>query len=422
MLAVEERFMIKDLHRKGISISDIARQTGHDRKTVRKALAEPLVPSSPPGQATRYRLGAYIAYLQQRIAEGVLNASKLYAEIQRQGYAGSRSQVRAFVQPFRTLRQTQATVRFETAPGEQAQVDWGHFGLIDHRGHQRRLYAFVMTLGWSRAMYIEFTVSADAAWWLRCHQHAFQFFGGCPRVVLHDNLKTAVLARDGADHIQWNPRYLDFAQYYGFTPQACQPYRAQTKGKVESGVKYVRRNFWLGLHFVDLADLNDQAQTWLATVANVRRHGTTGAVPWQRLPDEHLVPLLGKPAYDTSLLSQRRSSTDCLISYDGNYYSVPAAYHSQVLLVKDTEQGELVICTAQGDEIARHRLSAAYQQRIIEPAHYQSLAHPPQAAGRAPATQLVRPLDAAQARQEAAPTVETRSLRIYEALAAEGGR
>jgi len=416
MLAVEECFMIKYLQRQGIGISDIARQTGHDRKTVRTTLAAPLVRPSQPGQAVRYQLGPYIEYLVKRIDEGVLNASKLYDEIKRQGYRGSRSQLRAFVQPFRTLRQAQATVRFETEPGEQAQVDWGHFGLINHRGHQRRLYAFVMTLGWSRAMYVEFTISADAAWWLRCHQHGFQFFGGVPREVLHDNLKTAVLERAANGSIHWNPRYLDLADYYGFTPKACQPYRAQTKGKVESGVKYLRRNFWLGLRFVDLADLNRQVQFWLDTVANVRIHGTTGAVPWVRLAQEQLQPLLGKPSYDTSLLSQRRSSSDCLISYDGNLYSIPAGYHRQLLLVRETEQNELLIYTSQGDELARHRLSEGYNQRIVEPAHYHgivSLTPRP-----APATQLVLSAPAT-AVQVAAPEVETRALSLYEALLTE---
>lgn len=417
MLEVEDRFMIKELHRKGISISDIARQTGHDRKTVRKALTEPLVLPKQPGQATYYRLGPYTEYLKRRIAEGVLNASKLYDEIKRQGYEGSRSQLRAFVHPFRVALQSQATVRYETEPGEQAQADWGHFGYINHRGHQRRLYAFVMTLGWSRAMYVEFTVSADAAWWLRCHEHAFAFFGGVPRAVLHDNLKTAVLDREADGSIHWNPRYLDFADYYGFTPKACQPYRAQTKGKVESGVKYVRRNFWLGLRFTDLLDLNRQLWTWLDTVANVRVHGTTGAVPWLRLADENLRPVWGQP-YDTSLISYRRSSSDCLISYNGNFYSVPAGYHKQQLLVKETEQGDLIICNAQGDEIARHHLSAGYNERIIEPAHYKGIASVTPRLKRAAATQIAvgEPTGLGQVD---APQVETRPLSIYQALAEE---
>jgi len=415
MLEVEDRFMIKDLHRKGVSISDIARQTGYDRKTVRRVLEEPLVRSSQPGQTTYYRLGPYIEHLKKRMDEGVFNASKLYDEIKRQGYEGSSSQLRAFMHPLRVARQNQATVRYETEPGEQAQVDWGHFGYINYRGHQRRLYAFVMTLGWSRAMYVEFTVSADAAWWLRCHYHAFRFFGGIPRVMLHDNLKTAVLDRDADGSIHWNPRYLDFAAYYGFTPKACQPYRAQTKGKVESGVKYVRRNFWLGLHFTDLTDLNIQVWTWLDTVANIRVHGTTGEVPWVRLSYENLQPVWGQP-YDTSLIGSRRSSSDCLISYDGNYYSVPAGYHKQQLLVKATEPGELIICTAQGDEIARHRLSDGYNQRIIEPAHYKGIASITPRPKRASAIQIAaaEPMPSAQVD---APQVETRSLSIYQALA-----
>ena len=122
----------------------------------------------------------------------------------------------------------------------------------------------------------------------------------------------------------WHPKYLDFAAYYGFTPRACQPYRAQTKGKVEAGVHYVRINFWPGLSYTGLADLNQQAVSWLDTVANVRIHGTTGQVPFDRLPLEGLLPLLGKPDYDTALVSTRRSSADCFISYGGNFYSVPA--------------------------------------------------------------------------------------------------
>jgi len=420
MLEVEDRFMIKNLHLKGISISDISRQTGHDRKTVRRAIEGALVPARQPGQTTYYRLGPYIEYLMSRIDDGVLNASKLYDEIHSQGYQGKRSRLRAFVHPFRVARQNPATIRYETEPGVQAQADWGHFGYIQHRGHRRRLYAFVMTLGWSRAMYVEFTVSADAAWWLRCHDHAFRFFGGIPKVVLHDNLKTAVLDRDADGRVHWNPRYLDFADYYGFTPQACRPYRAQTKGKVESGVKYVRRNFWLGLRYTDLVDLNRQVSTWLDKVANVRVHGTTGEVPWERLPHENLRPVWGNP-YDTSLISCRRSSPDCLISYDGNLYSVPAGYHKQQLLVKETEQRQLIICNAQGDEIAHHRLSDGYNERIVEPAHYRGIASATPRPKRATAVQIESATPALSGQVDA-PQVETRSLSIYQALAEEALR
>jgi transposase len=410
--------MIKDLHRKGVSVSEIARQTGHDRKTIRKAVGEPLVPERPVQHRQRRKLGPYVEYLNKRIAEGVTNASKLYDEIKAQGYSGCPGHVRDFVHELRGPRPTSATVRFETEPGEQAQVDWGHFGYIDHQGHQRPLYAFIMTLGWSRAMYLEFTVSADAAWWLRCHVHAFRYFGGVPRVVLHDNLKTAVLERDADGTIHWNQRYLDFAAYYGFTPRACQPYRAKTKGKVESGVHYVRINFWLGLHHTGLADLNRQALTWLDNVANLRIHGTTHEVPMQRLPHEGLQPLLGKPDYDTSLVCYRRSTSDCLISYDGNLYSVPAEYHKRQLLVRVTEGGYLLVFSSQGDEIARHRLSDGQGERIVQAAHYQTISAQASKPKRAAAVQT----PPAQPAQVDAPLVEARSLDIYQQLAEEALR
>jgi hypothetical protein len=306
-----------------------------------------------------------------------------------------------------------ATVRFETEPGEQAQVDWASFGYIEHQGGRRRLYAFIMTLGWSRVMYLEFTVSADAYRFLRCHVHAFEYFGGAPRQLLHDNLKTAVLSRDDNHAVHWNPRYLDFAGYYGFTPRACQPYRAQTKGKVENGVRYVRGNFWPGLRFTDLVDLNRQARTWLDGVANVRVHGTTGEVPWHRLPLEGLQSIDQRPRYDTCVISHRRSSRDCLISYDGNYYSVPAEYALHRLTVKETEQGELIILANQGDEIARHGMVAGHHQRVIVPAHYRTI-HA--AIAQRPSSGAIQMLTKALPTLPAAPEVETRSLQCYEQL------
>ena len=211
MLNVEKRFMIRQLHRSGVSISDIARQTGHDRKTIRKAIQAPLTVTPTPRKRKARKIDPYASYLDQRIAAGVLNARKLYGEIVALGYPGKESMVRYYVQPYRLVRPAPATVRFETAPGEQAQVDWGHFGFIQHHGRRQRLYAFVMTLGWSRMFYLECTVSTDIAWWLRCHVHAFTYFGGIPREILHDNVKTAVVSRTPAGQIRWHPRYLDLA-------------------------------------------------------------------------------------------------------------------------------------------------------------------------------------------------------------------
>ena len=412
MLRVEDRFMIKDMYRKGMTISDIARFTGYDRKTIRAIVNGPVNPPPKKRKKRASILDPFVPYLEKRIEEGVLNCNKLFDEIRKQGYPGGKSTLRYFVQPHREARRQEATVRFETEPGEQAQVDWGHFGFIEHQGRRRRLHAFVMTLGWSRASYLEFTVSTDAAWWLRCHLHAFRYLGGVPQVVLHDNLKTAVLERkvDGAIH--WNPRYLDFAHYYGFAPKACRPYRAQTKGKVESGIRYVRGNFWPGLRFFDLDDLNEQAKGWLDLTANVRVHGTTGEVPFERLAQEPLQSMAGKPDYDTSLIAFRRVTKDCFISYDGNYYSVPAKYARNRVEVKETEEGQLLILHAEDGEIARHQVIAGRNRRVAIDAHYENIHSVSRPARRPTAIQVRPPGDWGDL--PAAPEVEARLLSWYD--------
>jgi transposase len=438
MLNVENRFMIRDLYRQGVSISEIARRTGHDRKTIRHIIQAPLLTeaSAKKRRPRSHKIDPYLPYLKQRMEIGVLNARKLYGEIRAQGYPGKETQVRDFVHQqrsaytgLRLLPSNLPTVRFETEPGEQAQVDWGTFGFLNCEGRNRRLYGFVMTLGWSRATYLEFTLSADTAWWLRCHLHAFAYFGGVPHEVLHDNLKSAVLDREPNGTIHWNPRYLDFAEHHGFTPRACHPYRPQTKGKVESGIKYVKANFWPGLYFLDLADLNRQGWEWLNTVANQRAHGTTGEVPFKRLAQEQnsLRSTSGIPHYDTSLITYRRSTRDCLISYEGNVYSVPASYAKQKLLVKATETGELIVLTEAGVEVARHALvNAGRHERVVQSAHYQEIAA---LVGTARERQRVsKPAQAIQGGLPTdlaglsgfsliAPIVEARPLSLYEQVA-----
>jgi len=415
VLSVEERFMIRAMQNRGMSVSEIARQTGHDRKTVRKVLNGPLVPEAQERQPRKRKIDPFVPYLVGRIERGVLNAHKLYHEIKEMGYEGGETQVRAFVQGHRPQRESVATVRYETEPGEQAQVDWAHFGHILHQGRKRRLYAFLMTLGWSRAMYLEFTVSTKMTWWLRCHVHAFHYLGGVAREILHDNVKTAVVNRPRDGVIRWHQRYLDFADYYGFTPRACQPYRAQTKGKVESGVSYVRRNFWLGLDYVDLDDLNRQAIGWLDTIANARIHGTTGEVPFERLPDEGLTPIYDKPDYDTSHVVYRRCSRDCMVSYQGNLYSLPAAYAGQTAMVKATEGGELLILDREGEIVAWHDVAVGSNQRVVVSEHFAAIPFSLPQQRSAGAQQVTAP-DLRPMPWPGAPLVEARPLGAYQDL------
>ena len=418
MLTLEERFMIKEMYRKGVSISEIARRTGRDRKTIRQWVTAPLVAPPKPRKMRPRKIDPYVPYLQSRLGDGVLNARKLYGEIRAQGYPGGESQVREWVHPHRELPETVATKRFETEPGQQGQVDWGHCGAIVHEGRSCWLYGFVMTLGWSRAMYVTFTVSSDTAWFIRCHLQAFAYFGGLPERLLYDNLKSVVLSRQADGTIHWNPRFLDFADVVGFSPQLCRPYRPQTKGKVESGVKYVRNNFWVGLHFRDLEDINTQALTWLNTVANQRVHGTTGEVPFARLPREGLRPLALPRPIDTSVITTRQASRDGLIHFEGNSYSVPLAHVGQALLVKATEAGELLILTPQGLEVARHRLLVGVHQQSIQREHFAELQTRPRQPGRPRAIQHLLKEEERQ-RFWDAPAVEVRSLQVYEHLLEE---
>ncbi len=407
--------MIREMYRKGVSISEIARRTGRDRKTIRQIVNAPaLTPEKPPKPVKACKIDPYIPYLERRMAEGVLNARKLYGEILAQGYPGKESKVREFVHDRRPEKEPVGSVRFETAPGEQGQVDWGYFGFITHHGRVMRLYAFIMTLGWSRACYVRFTVSSDTTWFIRCHLHAFAYLGGVPKRLLYDNLKSVVERRDTEGKVHWNPRFLDFAEVAGFSPQACQPYRPQTKGKVENGVKYVRGNFWPGLHFQNLEDLNNQALAWLNTTANRRVHGTTGEVPFTRLRSEGLQDASKAFTYDTSVMSTRRSSKDCVISYEGNLYSVPAAYARKTLQVKITEAGELVICSEAGEVLARHRILLGKRERSVQTEQHQGLGL---VAPREEHTLAVQemPLPTPSPFWDA-PTVEVRPLAVYDQL------
>ena len=182
MVNLEDRFMIRDMYRKGMSISAIARETERDRKTIRKIIqAGQTGAGDQPARRRRkkgMKLAPFEGYLRQRIAEGVLNTRKLLRELKARGYQGGLTQLILYVQPYRTSREERAVMRYETEPGQQAQVDWTSLGYSSVDGRQQRLYAFVMTLGYSRMLYVEFTTSTEVNIWLRCHRATF----GCPCV------------------------------------------------------------------------------------------------------------------------------------------------------------------------------------------------------------------------------------------------
>lgn len=248
-------FYLKELHAKGYSIRAIACITGHDRKTVRKYINAQLYPRYKHRRKKPSKLEPYKEYILSRLREGMFNCSVLLEEIRAQGYTGGKTILKDFVAQYRPLQRAQAVQRFEPRPGQQAQVDWAYFSYLD--GDRKRIiYAFVFVLSYSRFIYVEFTERMDLDTLLRCLLNAFEACGGVPEEVLFDNMKQVVLSRDENGQPEWHPRFADFAALVGFRPKACRPYRAQTKGRVERCIRFVRENFWPGRRFVDLEDLN----------------------------------------------------------------------------------------------------------------------------------------------------------------------
>ena len=181
-----------------------------------------------------------------------------------------------------------------------------------------------MTLGWSRACYVELVRRADTATFIQCHVNAFEYLGGVPRRCLYDNAKVITLGWDEEQRPVWNERMLDFSLRVGFEPRLCRPYRAQTKGKVGSGVKYVRRNMWPSLRFTDDADLNRQALKWCDVVANARVHGTTYRIPWEMLDKDrpHLGKLPDRVTLAPYVREDRKVARDGFVSWEDSRYGV----------------------------------------------------------------------------------------------------
>jgi transposase len=259
------------------------------------------------------------------------SAQQIFQRIREQGYQGRYTILLAFVRQVRPKpRPAFLTLHFE--PGECAQVDWGCAGSVPVGSTRRRLSFFLMVLAFSRKMYLEFTLAETLEHFLAAHQHAWEYFGGVVRQVWVDNCKVAVSSR-AAGSIVFNPRYLDFANHYGFKIRACGVGQPQEKGRVENGVGYIKKNFLNGLELSDFQIVNPAARYWLDTVANVRVHGQTHKTPQQLFPQEKLLPLHPLP-YEAAVLETIRVNSQFRIKVDSNNYSVPCQYASSQLTLK----------------------------------------------------------------------------------------
>jgi transposase len=298
-------------------------------------------------------------------------ARQIFQRIQEQGFEGGYNIVKRYVRKVRPPK-SPAFLTLSFAPGECAQVDWGSYGAVNVGSTRRRLSFFVMVLCYSRMMYVEFTVSQTMEHFLGCHQNAFGFFGSVPKKIMVDNLKSAVLKRIVGQEPVFNPRYLDFANHYGFTIAPCNVGKGNEKGRVENAVGYVKKNFLAGLDIPDFAALNPACRNWLDSIANVRIHGQTRQKPLELFQKEKpfLNPLPANP-FDVASVSQIRASSQFRITLDTNRYSVPAEYASTRLTLK--AYSDRVCIYSEGNLIARHPRSYDRYQDFEDPDHPKEL-------------------------------------------------
>jgi transposase len=403
MLKGGEILDIVELHGQGHSIRQIAKLTRLSRNTVRKALTERRVWTYKPRPAKGSKLDAFKPYLEERLAVGVTNAVRLLAEIRDQGYTGGYTLVRQFLQNRGPPAKPVATVRFETRPGEQAQVDFGTF-TYEREGKLARCHAFVMVLSYSRMIYVEFVERQDLSTFIRCHVHAFEALG-IAQTILYDNIKVVVLGRNQDGTPQLNTRFTDFALALGFRPRLCRPYRAQTKGRVERTVGYLRQSFWPRT-FVSLNDLNQQVRTWCEDVANRRIHATTGQRPcelWQKEPLGHLPELAVVARF---LTEERKVGRDGYVQFGGSRYGVPWQYAGQTVEIR--ESAAYIEMLVNGQQIAVHPRALMPKSTLTLPGQWEGL--------QATST---RPVGAAVGMQVDGPDVDARPLALYAQF--EGG-
>jgi transposase len=402
---------IEELKRQGLSIKAISKLTGNDRKTIRKYLAQPEVaPVYGPREQRPSKLDRFKTYLEDRLKAGVWNARVLLRELRKSGYEGSYTILTDWLRPQREAARAVAVRRYETPIGHQAQVDWGHLGTIEVDGKVVNMWGFTFTLGYSRATMAEAALDQTLGTLLRMHEEAFRQLGGVPAEILYDRMKTVWLRTDERGEIVWHPVFLDFARYWGFRPRLCRPYRAQTKGKIESGVKYVRRNFLCGLQGREpgsLIDLNGQLRQWIWELANQRVHGTTHERVDQRWESEklHLQPVAGRLPYPYVDEELRKVARDAYVSWESNRYSVPWVYAGSEVWVRD-RQNQVEVHYG-GERIAVHPRASGKHQIMTVPEHHHGIP----LGIRGPSTKILVHI------QQSAPAVEVRSLAAYESVA-----
>jgi transposase len=314
----------------------------------------------------------YLPFIRQTLDQHPrLRATRIYQMIRDRGYQGSVIQLRRTVATLRPFHR-EPFLRLHKFPAEEAQVDWAHFGEVRVGRACRRLSCFVITLSYSRAMYLEFFFDQTLENFLRGHVHAFAAWSGTPRVILHDNLRSAVLERRG-DQVHFHPRLLEMCAHYHCVPRPCQVRAANQKGRVERAIRYVRESYWAGRDFTTLSECNRQALLWRDQVAHQRPWpGDTTRTVADALSEEQS-RLLALPAhpFDSDLTVPIRPPKTIYVRFDRNDYSIPPEGRGRPLTLLASDSVVRILDGTQ--EIARHARSYDQQQEVLHPPHQQAL-------------------------------------------------
>lgn len=349
-------------------LGTIAREVGVHHGVVRRVVEGHGL--GVPVQGCRPRMiDAYLPFIEDIFAKYPgLHASRLHQMVRERGYAGSESHFRRLVAHLRPAKVHEAFLRLHKLPGEEAQVDWGHFGKVQIGHAVRPLHAFVMTLSWSRMIWLQFFFDMQMANFLKGHVDAFGFFRGVPRKLLYDNLKSAVIEREGKA-IRFNPRVLELATHYAFEPRAAAPRRGNEKGRVERSIRYVRTSFFAAREFRTIDELNDEAKRWSLDVSAARRWPQDDQRVVGDVFAEERDKLLSLPADDFPAYERKQATVGRTpwVRFDKNDYSVPAKYVRRVLDILADHRSVRVV--ADGEVVAEHARSFDRRVPIEDPAH-----------------------------------------------------